>query len=207
MLLFQSVPPSPLTVSTSLFSMPGSPLLSCKHVPQYCLSRVHMFSLSRVHVQFSLPGVHEFMSSVPQSCLTPVTPWTAARQASLSFTVTKVCLCSCPLHSWYHSAISWCYFLLLPSIILSIRNFSNKSAFHIRWAKYWSFSFIISPSNEYSELISLKIDWFDHLVSKEPSTLDPPSPAPQFEGINSSALCFLYSLALTAVHLDSLCIH
>ena len=160
MLLFQSVPPSPLTVSTSLFSMPGSPLLSCTHVLQYCLSRVHMFSLSRVHVQFSLSGVHEFMSSVPQSCLTPVTPWTAARQASLSFTVTKVCLCSCPLHSWYHSAISWCYFLLLPSIILSIRNFSNKSAFHIRWAKYWSFSFIISPSNEYSELISLKIDWF-----------------------------------------------
>ena len=71
MLLFQSVPPSPsLTVSTSLFSMPESPLLSCKHVLQYYVSRVHMFSLSRVHVQFSLSGVHELMSSVTPSCLT-----------------------------------------------------------------------------------------------------------------------------------------
>ena len=54
-------------------------------------------------------------------------------------------------------------FLPLPSIFPSIRVFSNKLAFHIRWPKYWSFSFIISPSNEYSVLISLRIDWFDFL--------------------------------------------
>ena len=54
--------------------------------------------------------------------------------------------------------------LLLPSIFPSIRVFSNESVLHIRWPKYWSFSFSISPSNEYSELISLKIDWFDLLA-------------------------------------------
>ena len=54
--------------------------------------------------------------------------------------------------------------LLLPSIFPSIRVFSNESAHHIRWPKYWSFSFNISPSNEYSGLISFSIDWFDHLA-------------------------------------------
>ena len=54
--------------------------------------------------------------------------------------------------------------LLLPSVLLSIRVFSNESALHIRWPKYWSFSFSISPSNEYSGLISFRIDWFDLLV-------------------------------------------
>ena len=57
--------------------------------------------------------------------------------------------------------ILWCPLLLLPSIFPSIRNFSNESAIPIRWSKYWSFS--ISPSSEYSGLISLEIDWFDHL--------------------------------------------
>ena len=56
--------------------------------------------------------------------------------------------------------------LLLPSIFPSIRIFSNESVFHIRWPKYWSFSFFISPSNEYSELISFRIDWLDLLVVK-----------------------------------------
>ena len=57
-----------------------------------------------------------------------------------------------------------CHLLLLPSIFPSIRGFSNESVLHIRWPKYWSFSFSISPSNEYSRLISFKIDWFDLLV-------------------------------------------
>ena len=57
-----------------------------------------------------------------------------------------------------------CCPLLLPSIFLSSRVFSNESALHIRWPKYWSFSFIISASSEYSRLISFKIDWFDHLA-------------------------------------------
>ena len=71
--------------------------------------------------------------------------------------------------------------LLLPSIFPSIRVFSKESAFCIRWPKYWSFSFSMSPSNEYSGLISFRIDWFDLLAVRE--TLEF-SPAPQFESIN-----------------------
>ena len=68
----------------------------------------------------------------------------------------------CPLSQWCHPTISSpSNLLFLPSIFPSIRVFSNESALHIRWPKYWSFSFSISPSNEYSGLISFKIDWFD----------------------------------------------
>ena len=68
---------------------------------------------------------------------------------------------SCPLSQWCHPTILCCRPLLLPSIFPSIRVFSNKSALGIRWPKYWSFSFSISPSSEYSGLISTRIDWFD----------------------------------------------
>ena len=72
---------------------------------------------------------------------------------------------SCLLSRWYHPTISSCYpLLLLHSIFHSIRLFSNESVLCIRWPKFWSFSFRISPSNEYSELISFRIDWFDHLA-------------------------------------------
>ena len=68
---------------------------------------------------------------------------------------------SCPLSRWCHPTISSCHpLLLLPSMFPSIRVFSNKSALHIRWQKHWSFSFNISPSNEYSGMISFKKDWF-----------------------------------------------
>ena len=80
--------------------------------------------------------------------------------------------------------------LLPPSIFLSIRLFSNESALGIRWPKYWSFSFIISPSNEYSGLISFRIDSFN-LLSVQ-GTLKESSPGPQFEGINSLALSLFY---------------
>ena len=74
----------------------------------------------------------------------------------------RACPSSCPLHRWCHQAISSSDALLLvPSICPSIRDFSKDSAVCIRWPKYWRFSFSISPSNEYSGLISLKIDWFD----------------------------------------------
>ena len=74
-----------------------------------------------------------------------------------------VCSNSCPLSQWYHPIILFCHhLLLLPSIFPSIRVFSNESALCIRWPKYWSFSF--SPSNEYSGLISFRIDWF-HLLA------------------------------------------
>ena len=75
----------------------------------------------------------------------------------------EVCPSSCPLHQWCHPAIYlilWRPLLLLPSNFPSIRDFSNESAVCIRWPKHWSFSFSISPSSEYSGLISLKIDWF-----------------------------------------------
>ena len=84
--------------------------------------------------------------------------------------------------------------LLLPSIFPSIRVFPNESVLCITWPKYWSFSFSISPSNEYSGLTSFRIDWFDVAVQ---GTLKS-SPTPQFKGINSSALSFLYSPAFTS---------
>ena len=93
------------------------------------------------------------------------TPWTAAHQASLliiSQSLPK--FMSIPLVMPSSYLILWCPLLLLPSIFPSIRYFSNESAVCIRWPKYWSFTFNISPSNKYSELISLKIDWFDLLA-------------------------------------------
>ena len=73
----------------------------------------------------------------------------------------RVCLNSCPLSWLCHPTVSSRHPLLLPSIFPSIKVFSNESALHIRWPKYWSFSLIISPCNEYSGLISFRIDWFD----------------------------------------------
>ena len=98
-----------------------------------------------------------------------VTPWTAARQASLSFTI------SWSLPKFMSNAsvmpsnhLILCHpLLLLPSVFPSIRVFSSESALCIRWPKYWSFSFSISPSKEYSGLISFKINWFDLLTFQE----------------------------------------
>ena len=87
--------------------------------------------------------------------------------------------------------------LLLPSIFLSIRVFSNESVLHIRWPKYWSFSFSISPSNEYSGLISFRMGWLDLLVVQGTQES---SPTPQFKSVNSLVLSFLYSPTLTSIH-------
>ena len=89
-----------------------------------------------------------------------------------------------------------CPLLLLPSSFPSIRVFSDKLTLHIRWPVYWSFSFSICPSNDYSGLISFRIDWFDLLAVQ--GTLQESCPAPQFESINSSALS-LYGPTLTSV--------
>ena len=98
-----------------------------------------------------------------------VTPWTAAHQASLSFTISWSLLKLMSIESVMPSnhIILCCPLLLLPSIFPSIRVFSNESALHIRWPKYWSISFSISPSNEYSRLLSFRIDWFDLLAVQE----------------------------------------
>ena len=94
-----------------------------------------------------------------------VTSWTAARQASLSFTISwsllKLVSTELVIPS---NRLILCHPLLLPSIFSSIRVFSNEVAPHIKWPKYWSLSFSISPSNEYSGLISFRTDWFDLLI-------------------------------------------
>ena len=94
-----------------------------------------------------------------------VTSRTAARQAPLSSTISLSWLKFMPIELVMPSNhLILCHpLLLLPSIFPSIRVFSNESALCIRWPKYWSFTFTISPSNEYSELISFRIDWFDLL--------------------------------------------
>ena len=94
-----------------------------------------------------------------------VTPWTSAHLASLSFAISQslLKLMSIELVKLSHHLILCCC-LLLPSIFPSIRIFSKELALRIRWPKYWSFSFGISPSNEYSELISFGIDYFDFLA-------------------------------------------
>ena len=94
------------------------------------------------------------------------TPWTAACQDSLSFTISGSVFKFTSIESMALSNhfILCCPLLLLPSIFPSIRISSNESALCIRWRKYWSFSFSIGPSDEYSGLISFRIDWFDHLT-------------------------------------------
>ena len=95
-----------------------------------------------------------------------VTPWTAARQASLSITNSQSLLKLMSIESvmTYNYLSLCCPLLLLPSIFPSIRVFSNESALNIRWPKYWSSSFNISSSNEYSGLISFRVDWLDLLA-------------------------------------------
>ena len=95
-----------------------------------------------------------------------VTSWTAARQASLSFTVSWSLLKLMSIRSVMPSShLILCHPLLpLPSIFPSIRVFSNESVLHIRWPKYWSFNFSISTSSEYSGLISFRMDWLDLLA-------------------------------------------
>ena len=93
-------------------------------------------------------------------------PWPAAREASLSFTISQSLLRLMSIESvMLSNHLVLCHpFLLLTSIFPSIRVFSNESALHIRWPKYWSFIFSISLSNEYSGLISFRIDWLDLLA-------------------------------------------
>ena len=106
------------------------------------------------------------VSSVAQSCPTPCDPMNPARQASLSITNSRSLPKLMSIESVMPSNhLTLCRpLLLLPSIFPSIRVFSNESALCIRWPKYWSFSFSINPSNDYSELISFMIDWFDFLA-------------------------------------------
>ena len=104
-----------------------------------------------------------------------VTPWTAAHQTYLSITNSQSLLKLMSIKSVMPSNhLILCHPLLfLPSVFPSIRVFSNESVLRIRWPKYWSFSFSISPSNEYSGLISFRIDWFDLLAVQDPQESSP----------------------------------
>ena len=127
------------------------------------------------------------------------TLWTAEHQASPSITNSWSSLKLMSIESVMPSNhLILCRPLLLPpSMFPSIRVFSNESALRIRWPKYWSFSFNISPSNEYSGLISLRMDWLDLLAVQG---ILKSSPTPQFKNINSLVLSFLYSPILTSIH-------
>ena len=128
------------------------------------------------------------------------TPWTAAWQASLSFTISWSCLKLMSIESVMPSNhLIICHLLIpLPSIFPSIRVFSNKSVLHIWWPKYWSFSFSINPSNEYLGLISFRIDWFNLLAVR--GTLKSLLQHYSSKALNSSVLSLLYGPTLTSVH-------
>ena len=120
----------------------------------FCASKMCLLKTTVVVVQ-SLSRIRLF-----------VTPRTAAHQDSLSITNSQSLLKLMSIDSVmpFNNLILCHPLLLLPSIFPSIRVFSNESALCVRWPKYWGFSFSISPSNEYSGLISFKIDWFDLLA-------------------------------------------
>ena len=128
-----------------------------------------------------------------------VTPWTAAHQASLSIINFRGLLKLMSIESVMPSnhLILCCPLLLLPSIFPSIKVFSNESVLGIRWPKYWSFSFSISPSDEHSGLISFRIHWLALLAVQG---ILKSSPTPQLKSINSLAFSFLFSPTLTSIH-------
>ena len=126
------------------------------------------------------------------------TPWTAACQASLSIANSQSLPKLMSIESVMPSnhLILCCPLLLLPSIFPSIRVFSNESALHIRWPKYWSFGISISSSKENSGLV-----WVGLVGSSySPRDSQESSPTPQFKSINSSVFSFLYSPTLTSIH-------
>ena len=127
------------------------------------------------------------------------TPWTAAHQASLSFTISQSLIKLMSTESVMPSNHLTLFhpLLLLPSIFSSIRVFSNESALCIRWLKCWSFSFSISPSNDYSGLISIRIDWFDFLAVQRTQES---SPTPWLKSINSSVFSLLFDPTFTSIH-------
>ena len=139
-------------------------------------------------------------SSIGQSCLT-ATPWTAACQASLSINNSWSLLKVVSIESVMprNRLILRRPLFLPPSIFPSIGVISDKLVLPIRWTKYQGFSFSISPSNEYSGLISFRMDWLDPLAVQGTQES---SPTPQFKSINSLVLSFLYTPTLTSI-LDS----
>ena len=141
--------------------------------------------------------ISQFSSAQSFSCIWLFeTPWTAARQASLSITNSHSLLKFMSIESVMPSShLTLCRpLLLLLPIPSSFRVFSNESTLCMRWPKYWSFSFSISPSNEHPGLISFRMDWLDFLAVQGTQES---SPIPQFKSINFPMLSFLYSLKMS----------
>ena len=140
-------------------------------------------------------------SSVAKQCCSVqlfATPWAAACQGFLSITNFQSLLKLLSIESVMTSnLLILCCPLLLPSVFPSVRVFSSESVLHIRWSKDRSFSFRINPCNEYSVLISFRMDWLDLLAVQR--TLKSPRKW-QFESIKSSVLSFLYGPTLISIH-------
>ena len=150
--------------------------------------------------QFTFPLI-VYCCSVAQSCLILCNPVDNSTPNFLSFTISQSLLRHISIESMMPSKlpILHCFFLLLPSIFPSIRVFSDESSLHITWPKYWNFSFSISPSSEYSGLISFRTDWFD-LLAVHGTLKSQFYPAPDFERIISLTLSLLYGPILTSMH-------
>ena len=131
------------------------------HVISFLLNLFHFLCM-----KLSFP--HKDLSSVQllSGVQLFVTPWTTTRQVSLSITNSQSLLKLMSIEPVmpYNHLILCCPLLFLPSIFPSIKVFSNESVLHIRWSKYWSFSFSICPSNEHPGLISFRMDWLDLLA-------------------------------------------
>ena len=144
---------------------------------------------------FDHQSVSQFSRSVMSNSLRP--PWTATLQASLSIANSRSLLKLMSIESAMPSNhLILCHPLLLPSIFPIIRVFSNESALRIRWPKYWSFRFSISPSSEHPGLI-FRMDWLDLLAVQ--GTLKSLLQHRSSKSINSSAFSLLYSPALTSI--------
>ena len=182
-------------------------LLSVEQWHAYYLSSLLEYKIHKsrdaVHLLFTLGQclAHGQFSSVQSLSRVRffATPWIAACQASLSITNSRssLKLTSIELVMPSTHLILCCPLLLLPPIPPSIRIFSNESTLHMRWPKYWSFSFSVIPSKEHPGLISSRMDWLDLLAVQ--GTLKSLLPTPQFKSINSLVLRFLHSPTLTSI--------
>ena len=153
----------------------ASSIVTCWQEKDFLVdNHVHLFTYCQVNV-----FIRQQQSSVLSRVQLFATPWTAGHQASLSFTISWSLLKLMSIESMMPSNhLILCHSLLLqPSILPNIRVFSSESDLHIRWPKYWSLSFSISPSNKYSGFISFRTHC--------PRDSQESSPAPQFESINS----------------------
>ena len=184
--LFQNIPIIPKRNSVLMWSLP----ILCSSGP---LTATNLLSAS-----IDLPTLISVQSLSHIRLF--ATPWITTHQASLSITNSQSLLKLMPIESVMPSShLIFCHPLLLPPIPPSIRVFSSESALSIRWPKYWSFSFSISPSSEYPGLISFRMDWMGGSPCS-PKDSQESSPTPQFKSINSLAVSFLHSPTLTSIH-------